>query len=95
MAAKELARLWCGATHEGEGQAFEKEWFAEASSPPAFLCDAEPSPEPSPKRERSLDAWASTAAVAGVRVEAERAADDSTTAVAITAEDVASSDQED
>ena len=25
MAAKELARLWCGATREGEGQAFEEE----------------------------------------------------------------------
>ena len=111
MAAKELARLWCGATREGEGQAFEEEWLAENDPQTALLGDAEPSPGPSPKRQRSLDEWVPLAAVAGVRAEAERAADASavaevadasavaevadTTEVDATDEDVSSSDQGD
>ena len=80
MAAKELARLWCEATRKGEGQAFEEEWFAEDDPQPALLGYVEPSPGPSPKRQRLLDEWAPTTAVAGVRAEAERVADASAVA---------------
>ena len=40
----------------------------------------EPSPGPSPKRQRLLYEWAPTTAVAGVRAEAERVADASAVA---------------
>ena len=43
-AAKEIAKLWCAATREGEGQTFEQEWLYAVPEKPA-LYEFEPDPE--------------------------------------------------
>ena len=64
-AAKEIAKLWCAATHEGEGQSFEAEWLYAKPALYAF--------EPDPTRQRdvdlALDAALAEAMVEGVDIE--------------------------
>ena len=64
-AAKEIAKLWCAATREGEGQTFEQEWLYAVLEKPALY-----EFEPDPKRQRNVD-FAPVAAVAGGIVESE------------------------
>ena len=59
-AAKEIAKLWCAATHKEEGHMFEAEWL---QSKPAWTED-----EPDPARQRDVD-LAFDAAVAEAFVE--------------------------
>ena len=64
-AAKEIAKLWCAATHKGEGHRFEAEWL---QSKPA-LYEYEPDPARQRDVDLALDAAVAEAFVEGVDIE--------------------------
>ena len=64
-AAKEIAKLWCEATHKGEGQSFEAEWLY---AKPA-LYEFEPDPTRQRDVDLALDAAVAEAMVEGVDIE--------------------------
>ena len=64
-AAKEIAKLWCAATRNGEGHMFEAEWL---QSKPA-LYEYEPDPARQRDVDSDLDTAVAEAMVEGVAIE--------------------------
>ena len=64
-AAKEIAKLWCAATHKGEGHMFEAAWL----KPVPFLHESESDPARQRDVVSELDTAVAEAMVEGIDIE--------------------------